>query len=55
MRQFELTTPTTVADAVGASGTFLAGGDVNYRGALVPIPLTVAGGTGQTLTMPTVD
>jgi ABC-2 type transport system ATP-binding protein len=33
----------------------LAGGDVNHRGAMVPIPLSVAGGTGQTLTLPLVD
>jgi X-Pro dipeptidyl-peptidase-like protein len=32
----------------------LAGGDVNHRGAMVPIPLTVAGGSGQTLTLPVV-
>ena len=32
----------------------LAGGSVNYRGGLTPTPVTVAGGTGQVLTLPTV-
>ena len=32
----------------------LAGGDVNYRGGLVPTPVTVAGGATQTLTLPVV-
>ncbi|WP_375498509.1 CocE/NonD family hydrolase C-terminal non-catalytic domain-containing protein [uncultured Jatrophihabitans sp.] len=32
----------------------LAGGDVNYRGGLVPTPVTVVGGSGQTLALPVV-
>jgi putative CocE/NonD family hydrolase len=32
----------------------LAGGDVNYRGGLVPTPVTVVGGTTQSLVLPVV-
>jgi len=32
----------------------VAGGSINYRGGLVSAPVTIAGGTGQTLTLPVV-
>jgi len=32
----------------------LAGGSINYRGGLVSAPVTIVGGTGQTLTLPVV-
>jgi ABC-2 type transport system ATP-binding protein len=33
----------------------VSGGSVNYRGGQVSNPVTIAGGAGQTLTLPTVD
>ncbi|WP_375480360.1 CocE/NonD family hydrolase [uncultured Jatrophihabitans sp.] len=41
--------------AVGHSVRLVvAGGSVNYRGGLTPTPVTIAGGSGQTLTLPAV-
>jgi ABC-2 type transport system ATP-binding protein len=32
----------------------VAGGSDNYRGGVISAPVTIAGGTGQTLTLPVV-
>lgn len=36
-------------------GLVIAGGSINYRGGLVPVPVTIASGTGQTLVLPSVN
>jgi len=32
----------------------IAGGSINYRGGLTPVPVTIASGAGQTLAIPVV-
>ncbi|MFT4262705.1 MAG: CocE/NonD family hydrolase [Nocardioides sp.] len=54
---FTVTLPAFVHDfAVGHSVRLVvAGGSLNYRGNLVPVPVTIAGGTDQVLTLPAID